>query len=116
MILSTKNPLAADTKHSLLFLVSATRGSYDQYIFILCTYHLREEDIYYTLDALDMHGENKYTFIDNLIDNLDVYSIYDSILNKAIRKYGSNNFSVIILEDNIPNDLLGERAMCTEDK
>ena len=35
-------------------------------------YQLREEDIYYTLDALDMHGENKYTFIDNLIDNLDV--------------------------------------------
>jgi len=36
---------------------------------------------------------------------------YDSILNKAIRKYGSNNFSVIILEDNIPNDLLGEREI-----
>jgi len=31
---------------------------------------------------------------------------YNSILSKVIRKYGSNNFSVTILEDNInPNDL-----------
>lgn len=34
---------------------------------------------------------------------------YNSILNKAIRKYGSDNFSVIILEDNIDNNILSER-------
>lgn len=34
---------------------------------------------------------------------------YNSILNKAIRKYGADNFSVQILENDIPNDLLSER-------
>lgn len=34
---------------------------------------------------------------------------YNTILNKAIRKYGADNFTVQILEDNIDNDLLGER-------
>lgn len=34
---------------------------------------------------------------------------YNTLLNKAIRKYGAENFTVQILEDNIPNDILGER-------
>lgn len=38
-------------------------------------------------------------------------SDYNSILNKAIRKYGGNNFSCKILEDNIPNDTLNEREI-----
>ena len=36
---------------------------------------------------------------------------YNSILNKAIRKYGGNNFSCKILEDNISNDILNEREI-----
>lgn len=36
---------------------------------------------------------------------------YNSILNKAIRKYGGNNFSCEILEDNISNDTLNEREI-----
>ena len=36
---------------------------------------------------------------------------YNSILNKAIRKYGGNNFSCEILEDNISNDILNEREI-----
>lgn len=34
---------------------------------------------------------------------------YNSILNKAIRKYGAENFTLQILEDNIPEELLDER-------
>lgn len=34
---------------------------------------------------------------------------YNSILNKAIRKYGKDNFEVRILEDNIPQEKLNER-------
>ena len=34
---------------------------------------------------------------------------YNTLLNKAIRKYGDNNFSVTILEDNIPEAQLNER-------
>lgn len=34
---------------------------------------------------------------------------YETLLNKAIRKYGEENFSVVILENNIPNEELGER-------
>lgn len=34
---------------------------------------------------------------------------YNSILNRAIRKYGAENFKVEILEDNIPENLLDER-------
>lgn len=34
---------------------------------------------------------------------------YNTILNRAIRKYGAENFTVQILEDNIDNNLLGER-------
>ena len=36
-------------------------------------------------------------------------SDYNSPLNRAIRKYGGENFSVEILEDNIPTELLNER-------
>ena len=34
---------------------------------------------------------------------------YNTILCKAIRKYGGQNFTVEILEDNIPDDLLSEK-------
>jgi len=34
---------------------------------------------------------------------------YSTILNKAIRKYGDNSFSVTILEDNLPIEQLNER-------
>ena len=34
---------------------------------------------------------------------------YNCILSKAIRKYGKDNFSVRILEDNIPEDILNDR-------
>ena len=34
---------------------------------------------------------------------------YNDLLNKAIRKYGENNFQVQILEDNIDNAILNER-------
>ena len=47
-----------------------------------------------------------------------IYSAFDvnnesyySLLNCAIRKYGGENFSVIILEDNIPNELLDEKEI-----
>lgn len=33
------------------------------------------------------------------------------LLNKAIQKYGKNNFTLEILEDNIPNELLAEKEM-----
>lgn len=36
---------------------------------------------------------------------------YDSLLNKAIRKYGEENFLVEILEDNLPNDQLDKREI-----
>lgn len=36
---------------------------------------------------------------------------YNTILNKAIRKYGKENFQVQILEDNIPNGELNEREI-----
>ena len=36
---------------------------------------------------------------------------YNTILNKAIRKYGKENFQVQILEDNIPNEELNEREI-----
>jgi len=36
---------------------------------------------------------------------------YNSLLNKAIRKYGAENFSVNILESNIPIDILSEREI-----
>ena len=34
---------------------------------------------------------------------------YNTCLNKAIRKYGPDNFLVQILEDEIPNELLNEK-------
>ena len=36
---------------------------------------------------------------------------YNTILNKAIRKYGKDNFQVIILEDNIEEDNLDEKEI-----
>ena len=36
---------------------------------------------------------------------------YNTLLNKAIRKYGDDNFQKIILEDNIPENLLNEREI-----
>lgn len=36
---------------------------------------------------------------------------YNTALSRAIRKYGEDSFSVQILEDNIPNELLDEREI-----
>ena len=36
---------------------------------------------------------------------------YNTVLNYAIRKYGKDNFTCVILEDNIPENLLNEREM-----
>lgn len=36
---------------------------------------------------------------------------YHSILNRAIRKYGEENFTVKILEDNIPEEFLNDREI-----
>ena len=36
---------------------------------------------------------------------------YNSILNKAIRKYGGNNFTCKILENNVPNEILSLREI-----
>ena len=36
---------------------------------------------------------------------------YNTIICRAIRKYGADNFSVIILENNIPEELLDEREI-----
>lgn len=54
---------------------------------------------------------------DHVKEALNINSCgYNTYLNRAIRKYGADNFSVNILESNIPEDELDEREIYWIDK